>query len=193
MKKTNTKMSTQTMVLGAVLTALVVILQLMGGFIRLGMFQISLVLLPIVIGAATCGIGVGAWLGFVFGMVVLLNGDAAPFLAVSVPGTIITVLAKGIACGLTAGIVYKALEKFNRYTAVIAAAIVCPIVNTGVFLLGCLVFFMNTIREWGVAEGYTNVVGYMFLGLVGGNFLVELASNIILSPAIVKLINIRKK
>ena len=60
MKKTNTKMSTQTMVLGAVLTALVVILQLMGGFIRLGMFQISLVLLPIVIGAATCGIGVGA-------------------------------------------------------------------------------------------------------------------------------------
>ena len=193
MKKTNTKMSTQTMVLGAVLTALVVILQLMGGFIRLGMFQISLVLLPIVIGAATCGIGVGAWLGFVFGMVVLLNGDAAPFLAVSVPGTIITVLAKGIACGLTAGIVYKALEKFNRYAAVIAAAIVCPIVNTGVFLLGCLVFFMNTIREWGVAEGYTNVVGYMFLGLVGGNFLVELASNIILSPAIVKLINIRKK
>jgi uncharacterized membrane protein len=193
MKKTNTKMSTQTMVLGAVLTALVVILQLMGGFIRLGMFQISLVLLPIVIGAATCGIGVGAWLGFVFGMVVLLNGDAAPFLAVSVPGTIITVLAKGIACGLTAGIVYKALEKFNRYAAVIAAAIVCPIVNTGVFLLGCLVFFMNTIREWGVAEGYTNVVGYMFLGLVGGNFLVELASNIILSPAIVKLLNIKKK
>lgn len=193
MKKTNTKMSTQTMVLGAVLTALVVILQLMGGFIRLGMFQISLVLLPIVIGAATCGVSVGAWLGFVFGMVVLLNGDAAPFLAVSVPGTILTVLAKGIACGLTAGIVYKALEKFNRYAAVIAAAIVCPIVNTGVFLLGCLVFFMNTIREWGVAEGYTNVVGYMFLGLVGGNFLVELASNIILSPAIVKLLNIRKK
>jgi uncharacterized membrane protein len=194
MKKTNTrKMSTQTMVLGAVLTALVVILQLMGGFIRLGMFQISLVLLPIVIGAATCGVGVGAWLGFVFGMVVLLNGDAAPFLAVSVPGTIITVLAKGIACGLTAGIVYKALEKFNRYTAVVAAAIVCPIVNTGVFLLGCLAFFMNTIREWGVAEGYTNVVGYMFLGLVGGNFLVELASNIILSPAIVKLLNIKKK
>ena len=193
MKKTNSKMSTQTMVLGAVLTALVVILQLMGGFIRLGMFQISLVLLPIVIGAATCGVGVGAWLGFVFGMVVLLNGDAAPFLAVSVPGTIITVLAKGIACGLTAGIVYKALEKFNRYTAVIAAAIVCPIVNTGVFLLGCLAFFMNTIREWGMAEGYTNVVGYMFLGLVGGNFLVELASNIILSPAIVKLLNIKKK
>ena len=190
--KTN-KMSTKTMVLGAVLTALVVILQLMGGFIRLGMFQISLVLLPIVIGAATCGVGVGAWLGFVFGMVVLLNGDAAPFLVVSVPGTIITVLAKGITCGLTAGIVYKALEKFNRYTAVVAAAIVCPIVNTGVFLLGCLAFFMNTIREWGMAEGYTNVVGYMFLGLVGGNFLVELASNIILSPAIVKLLNIKKK
>lgn len=94
------KMSTQSLVLCAIMTALVIILQFMGAFIKLGTFSISLVLVPIVIGAAICGVGAGAWLGFVFGIVVLLSGDAAAFLAVSVPGTIITVLAKGTACGL---------------------------------------------------------------------------------------------
>ena len=82
---TTNKMSTKNLVLGAILTALVILLQFMGSFIKLGPFSISLVLIPIVIGAATCGTGVGAWLGFVFGIVVLISGDAAAFLAVNVP------------------------------------------------------------------------------------------------------------
>ena len=184
---------TKTLVLGAVFTALVILLQFMGSFIRFGPFAISLVLVPIVIGAATCGVKVGTWLGFVFGVVVLISGDAAPFMAIDFAGTIITVLLKGTACGLAAGAVYKALEKYNRYLAVAAAAIVCPLVNTGIFLLGCLVFFMEAITEWGIAEGFTNVVGYMFLVLVGGNFLFELGSNIVLSPVIVRVLNIEKK
>ena len=73
---------------------------------------------------------------------------------------------------------------------VIAAAIVCPVVNTGIFLLGCLVFFLPTIREWAAASGFKNVGTYMILGLVGGNFLFELLFNIILSPVIVRLIKV---
>lgn len=184
---------TKALVLGAVMTALVIVLQFMGAFIRFGPFSISLVLIPIVIGAATCGVGIGAWLGFVFGMVVLLSGDAAAFMSISPIGTVITVLLKGTACGLAAGLAYKALEKRNRYVAVIAAAIVCPLVNTGVFLLGCAVFFLEAITEWGIAAGHDSVVAYMFLGLVGGNFLFELGSNIILSPVIVRILSIEKK
>lgn len=189
----NKRMSTEIMVLGAMLTALVVVLQLMGGFIRFGLFQISLVLIPIVIGAATCGVKVGAWLGLVFGVVVLANGDAAPFLAVDVAGTIITVLLKGMLCGLCAALVFKALEKKNRYVAVIAAAIVCPLVNTGVFLLGCMVFFLDTIKAWGEAAGHTSVGQYILFGLVGGNFLFELGTNIILSPVVVRLLDLYGK
>ena len=185
-----TKMSTKTMVLGAVLSALVIVLQLMGAFIRLGPFSVSLVLVPIVIGAAMCDTRIGAWLGFLFGVVVLLSGDAAAFLAINIPGTIITVLVKGTACGLVAGLVYKLLERFNRYLAVLVAAIVCPVVNTGVFLLGCSVFFMETIKTW--ANG-GDVLTYMILGLVGGNFLVELAINIVLSPVIVRILNIKRR
>ena len=109
------KKQTQVLVLGAILTALVVILQFMGSFIRFGPFAISLVLIPIVIGAATCGVKIGTWLGFIFGVVVLISGDASAFLAVNVFGTIVTVLLKGAACGLAAGLIYKLLEKYNRY------------------------------------------------------------------------------
>lgn len=181
------KMSTKTLVLCAILTGLVVILQFMGAFVKFGMFSISLVLIPIVIGTATCGVSAGAWLGFVFGVVVLLSGDAAPFLAVSVPGTIITVLLKGIAAGYISGLVYKLIEKYNRTMAVILAAVTCPVINTGVFLIGCFVFFMEIITEW--AGG--NLGHYIIYVLVGGNFVFELLLNIVISPVIVRLLRYR--
>ena len=189
----NSKKLTEKIVLGAVLTALVIVLQLLGAFIRFGPFSISLVLVPIVIGAAMCDYKIGAWLGFVFGVVVLLSGDAAPFLSIDIAGTIVTVLAKGTLCGLFAGLVYKLLSKYNRYLAVMASAVVCPVVNTGVFLLGCKLFFMSAITQWGAAEGFNSVVQYMFLGLAGGNFLVELLVNIILAPIVLRIIKLNKK
>lgn len=188
----NQRMSTGTLVLGAILTALVIILQCMGQFIRFGPFSISLVLVPIVIGAATCGPMVGAWLGLVFGVVVLFT-DAAAFLAISIPGTIVTVLAKGIVCGLTAGLVCRLVERKNRYLAVITAAIVCPVVNTGIFLIGCVLFFFETVQGWGAGLGFENTFSYMILGLVGGNFLFEMATNIILSPAVVRILAAAKR
>ncbi len=186
------KMSVRTLVVGAVLTALVAVLQYMGSFIKFGPFSISLVLIPIVIGTATCGWKIGAWLGFVFGAMVLITGDAAPFLAVNALGTVITVLVKGTLCGLVAGLAFKGAQKIfkgNIYLASTVSAIVCPVVNTGVFLLGCLVFFMDTIAVWAEGAGLGGgVAHYMIFGLVGGNFLVELAANIIFSPIIVRII-----
>ena len=187
------KQQTEKLVLGAIFTALVIILQFMGSFIKFGVFSISLVLVPIVLGAALCGKEIGAWLGFVFGAIVLWSGDAAPFMAIDAVGTVATVMLKGTACGFAAGSVYKALEKYNRYVAVIAAAIICPIVNTGIFLLGCLIFFFAAITEWGELAGFNNPVVYMFLGLAGVNFLLELVTNVILSPVIVRVLSVIKK
>lgn len=189
---TTRKISTQTLALGAMLTALVIVLQLLGSFIRFGVFSISLVLIPIVVGAAMCGPAISAWLGLVFGIAVLLSGDAAAFLAVSVPGTILTVLAKGVLCGLAAGFTYRWLSKKNIYLGVFAAAIVCPLVNTGVFLLGCLVFFLPTITAWAGGNDQT-LWQYILFGLVGGNFLFELGFNLVLSPIIVRLLRISKR
>ncbi len=175
------------------LTAVVIVLQALAVAIRpTGIFNISLVLVPIVVGAALYGYKAGAWLGFVFSVVVLFT-DTAAFMAISVPGTIITVLVKGTVAGLMAGLVYLLLEKKNRYLAVIGAAIVCPVTNTGLFLVGCLLFFMETINGWATAAGFASAGTYLIVAMVGVNFLVELVVNIVLSSIIVRIIQLGKK
>lgn len=195
--KNRARMSTENLTMGAVLTALIVILQYLAIGVKAVMpflpFTFSLVLIPIVIGAAKCGPYMGGWLGFVFGVIVLLSGDAAAFLAIHSIGTILTVLLKGFLCGLAAGFVYRLLEKKQKTAAVYAAAVVCPVVNTGVFFLGCLAFFMDTVAEWAMAFGYgDNVALYMFFGLAGINFLFEFTVNILLSPVIIRALGMKK-
>jgi uncharacterized membrane protein len=182
--------STRKMVLLGLLTALVVVLQFLGAFIHLGPFSITLVLIPIVIGAASCGILSGAWLGFVFGIAVLISGDAAAFLVVNPYATILTVLLKGTLAGLVSGAVYGIFENKNRYFATTLAAFICPIVNTGVFLLGCFLFFMPTLSEWALAYGFEDAISYIIFGMIGLNFIVEMCVNIVLSPVATRLVDI---
>ena len=182
---------TKTLVGVGLFTAIVVVLQLLGGGIRVGsVFSISLVLVPIVVGAAVYGWQAGAWLGLAFGITVLATGDAAAFMAIHVPGTILTVLLKGICCGAAAGLAYKFLVRWGQFVGVLAAAILCPVVNTGIFLIGCKLFFYETVSAWGAAAGFANAEAYMFLGLAGINFLVELATNMVLAPVITRLIKL---
>ena len=176
--------------LAALLTAVVVVLALLGTAIRFGTFNLNLALVPIVIGAAMLGVWYGAWFGFVNAVVILLSGDAAPFLAVNVAGTIVTVLAKGILAGLVSGLAYKLLEHKNKYAAVVLAALVCPLVNTGVFLIGCRIFFWDTLHTWSQGSGAGSTFAYAILFLVGTNFLIELAINVILAPAIARILGI---
>lgn len=171
------------------LTAIVVVLQSLAIGIRFGVFNITLVLVPIIVGAALYGWKAGAWLGFVFGVVVLFT-DAGAFLAVNIPGTIITCILKGTLAGLAAGLVYSLVSKKNNVAAVIAAGIVSPVVNTGIFLLGCVVFFLDTIKEWAAGA---DVFTFMLTSFVGLNFVVELAINLVLSSAIVVIVNLGKK
>ena len=188
------KAQTKVLVLGAVMTALVIILQAIGSFTTFfGPFSSAVALIPIIIGAAMCGTFVGAWLGFVFGMVVLMTGGAALFWAFSVPGAIITVLVKGIGCGFMAGLVYKLLSRFNCYVAALGAAIVCPITNTALFLLGCYTFFMPYAEK--IAEQLEMDISGMalFWALAMGNFLLEVLSCVVLSPVVVRILNIEKK
>ena len=182
----------QRMTLLALLTAIVVVLQLLGSFIRFGNFSVSLVLVPIVIGAALLGVGAGGWLGLVFGVAVLLSGDAAGFLGISVPGTLITVIAKGTLAGLAAGAVYRLIEKKNTLAATIAAAVVCPVVNTGVFFIGCYAFFLDAIAGMASEAGKSTLAFIVFV-FIGGNFIFELLFNVVLAPVILRIVDVGKK
>ena len=192
-KKQQKGMSTERLVLLALLTALVAILSYLGGFIKIGgLASISLTLIPVVLGAALCGPWAGAWLGGVSAVVFFTTADAVFWFGLSVFGTVITVIVKGVAAGLAAGYVYKLLEKYNRYLAIIASAVVAPVVNTGIFLIGCLIFFKDTVTAGAVAEGM-GVGGYLIVFFVGLNFVFELLVNVVLSPTLARVIEIAKK
>ena len=181
---------TKNMVGIAMLSAIVVVLQVVFGKVTIGPASINPVLVPVVIGAAVYGWTAGGILGFVSGVAILLTGAANAFLAFHAAGTVIVVLLKGTLSGLVAGLVYKLLANKNSLWAVIAAAAVCPIINTGIFLVGCRVFFWELVSGW---AGGANTVVFMFTGLAGINFLVELGLNLILSPTITRLIKIGSK
>ena len=188
----------------SIFTALVIVLQLVATFVKIGSFPVTLTLVPIVVGAALYGPRAGAWLGFVFGAVVLIAcitgadlGGAVlwnlnPFM------TALLCLVKGIAAGWVAALIYKAIEKKNPTAGVICAAIASPIVNTGIFCAGLFVFFNDTFNEWMMgwvssSGNEANPLLYIFLGLVGVNFLIELGINLVLSPIIERIIRLRKK
>lgn len=183
----NTK--TQKIVGIGLFTAIIVALQLLAASIKFGPFSITLVLAPIVIGAALYGISAGAWLGVAFGVSVLISGDAAAFMTINPAGTVVTVLLKGMLAGLVAGLIYKALESKNKTVAVVLAGIACPIVNTGIFLAGCYLFF----QEWLVSVFGTTGFATVVTGLVSVNFAVELGINMVLASVIVRVIDIGKK
>lgn len=183
--KTNTRKIVGT----GVLTAIVVVLQLVASAIKLGPFSITLVLAPIVVGAALYGVLSGAWLGIAFGVTVLISGDAGAFLTINPVGTVITVIAKGMLAGLIAGAVYKLIEKKSSLGAVITAGVVCPVVNTGIFLIGCYLFFQDWLVQVFGTIGFKTVVA----GLVTANFAVELAINLVLATVIERIIKVGKK
>lgn len=183
------KTKTQKVVGMGLFTAIIVALQMLASAIKFGPFSITLVLAPIVIGAALYGIGAGAWLGLTFGVTVLISGDAAAFLTINPIGTVLTVIAKGMIAGIVAAVIYKAIEKKNKTVAVVAAGIACPIVNTGIFLIGCYLFF----QDWLIAVFGTTGFATVITGLVSVNFAVELGINMLLASVIVRIIDLGKK
>ena len=171
----------------ALLMAMVVVMQALSGIIPpIGGFSISLVLIPIVLGAAVFGPSAGALLGATFGAIVYINcvtgadpGGAMVFQANPVL-CFLVVMGKGTLAGFAAGGVYKLLRKVNPYLAMLCAAIICPLVNTGVFVACMLLFFNEVLSVW---AGGADVVGYILTGLIVANFVPELIINVVFSPA----------
>lgn len=180
----------------AIFTALIIVLQIICTFVRFGPFSITLALAPIIIGAAMYGRKAGAYLGFVFGLVVLITGimgwDGGVvmlMLSQNAIGCVLICLVKGMAAGWAAGIIYELLSKKNDLAAVITAGIVCPIVNTGLFIVGMLVFFMSMLTDWASGEA---MLYYIIFGLTGINFVIELAVNMVLASGITRIIHAGK-
>ncbi len=181
----------------ALLMAMVVVMQFISGMIPpIGGFSISLVLIPIVIGASVYGIGAGALLGATFGAIVYINcitgadPGGAMVLQASPVLCFLVVMGKGILAGAASGWVFKLFSKKNSYLAMLLAAIVCPIVNTGTFILCMVLFFNEVLTAWAADS---ELLGYILSGLVLANFVPELIINVLFSPASVRIKKIVEK
>ena len=183
----------------ALLTAIVAVLQVVASFIKFGPFTITLALAPILIGAALYGPKAGAYLGGVFGLVVLIAcilgwdpggstlWNANPFLTACI------CLVKGIAAGLAAGAVYRAIVGGSRahgrmMTGSIVAGVVSPLVNTGLFVLALTLLFHDILVTWAAGS---ELIYYIVFVLTGINFVLELVLNLVLSTVIVRVVGAR--
>lgn len=151
--------------------------------------SVTLVLPVVVIGAALFGPWVGAWLTVIPNIIAF--GEAGIFLAESPVGCVITLLLKGILAGIAAGLVYKYLHDKSYIRAVTLSALVAPIVNSGVFLLGCYIFIWDKLIAVAAEAGYG--IGMLVFGMVGINFVIEIIFNTVLCPTILRLIKMASK
>jgi uncharacterized membrane protein len=192
MKNKKSILQTKNLTLLSLMTALVAVFQCIGLIIPIGFNVGAFALVPIVVGAAMLGPIAGAWLGFVFGFVVVVTGQASGFYVLGVVETIAVVLIKGIVAGLCAALVYKLIAKKNSLAAIITASVVCPVVNTAIFTLACYTVFFPGISEWASGAG-KSMLAFIFLTLIGANFFVELGICVIFSSVADRIIRIGNK
>ncbi len=184
------KQQTKSIAILGMFSAVTVVLQLLSYAIKIGTFNLSLVLIPIVLGAYLYGVKVGAILGGVFGLVVTvccftgLDGGGYILVTASPFITSAVCIIKGVAAGTMSALVAKALKNKNEYLAIVLAALTAPVVNTGLFVTAMFVFFKDILASW---AGGANVVTYAITGLVGANFIIEFTINAVMAPSLLRV------
>ena len=188
--------SARTIAYLAVLLALVVVLQAVGGTIVIGPVQLNFTLIPIALGAILFGVWGGMFLGFACGIVVLIQVIVGGgFYAVIWTGspfiTTLTCVVKTTAAGAASGLVYRLIAKKNKYVATFVAAALVPIINTLLFILGCLCMSDTLTAAYGVTGG--DLLVFILVGLITYNFFIEFALNMLLAPALHRVISAVEK
>ena len=189
----------QKLVILSVLVAIVFILQYFGLVISIpgtGL-SVTLTLVPIVLGAVLYGPLFGAILGSVFGGVVafqVFQGLAGAFSAAMYMKfpilTLFLCVFKGFACGFVPGLISRVFAKKNLYLSVILSAIAAPIVNTGIFVFGLVVFYRDIAAQY---AGDASLLAFIIIGIVGINFIIEFFVNLIAAPVLVRVIRALEK
>lgn len=187
------------LVITAIFVALTAFLQLFASSFTVGAVSFSIVLIPIVLCGILAGPVSGAICGLTFGVITMIGGltggdlFTATLMQTGTRGFITTTLiclVKATAAGLVSALVYKALKEKNGFVAVVCAAATAPIVNSALFVLGCLT--MTDILSQTFTSG-ASVIEFLIFVCVGVNFIVEFLINLVFAPAIYHLIKATSK
>ncbi len=185
----------------AILTALVVVLQSISS---LGVITICLCLIPITMGSMLLGWRGGAILGFIFGIIAAFWGIVGKdiftfYLFTANPAmTIVICIVKGTLAGIIPALAYKWISsrsfKNSSIVASVVASVLAPIVNTGIFALGCMIIKKDVITVAGnLGLDASNFITLLFITLIGTNFFIEFLVNAVFSPALNRVVNVLNK
>ncbi|MBQ8267947.1 MAG: ECF transporter S component [Clostridia bacterium] len=193
MTKTQKNSNIYKMVLIAMFIAIMLVMNFTPiGYITVtGAFSITLMTIPVALGAACTGISGGTILGFVFGLTSFLQAfgigfmidpSATPLFNENPFGYAVTCFVPRILTGLVAGLVFSLFEKkdkINIWSFAISSALV-PILNTAMFMSSYVLFYSNT--------SFGGAVMTVLLTILTINFLVELLVTTIAGTTISKVV-----
>ena len=166
----------------SILMTLAIVLTFISNYIPAGMVNINLTLIVIVIGACIYGPLAGLLLGVINGIITLIApATLAVFFPLHPLLTILLCIVKTGVAGLVSGLLFKLFKSIKKeFIGTIVSSIVVPIINTGLFIIGVLLFFLDV---YGDATTLITLV-------LSVNFLIEFISIVVLSPAIYRIIKV---
>ncbi|MCQ2432693.1 MAG: ECF transporter S component [Clostridia bacterium] len=201
--KTQSSEMTRKMVQMAILIAIMLVFAFTPlGYLPIGPLSITLMCVPVAIGAIVTGPTGGAVLGLVFGLTSFVQcfgkDPFGTFLFGQNPfGTFVMCIVARVLCGWLSGLIFKGMQKIDKTKIVsyYVASLSTALLNT-LFFMGFLVIFfwhnqnfIGQMNEWGMN---TEKLMPFLVAFVGLNGVVEAAVNFILGGTIAKILKVAK-
>ena len=182
----------------AVLIAIIMIMAFTPlGYLRTAGLEISLITIPVVIGAMSIGPGAGAVLGLVFGITSFyqcfgMSTFGAALLSINPFLTFLVCVPTRALMGYLSGVLFRAFRKVDRTKTVcyFVGGLLGAFMNTLFFMGMLLICFGSSdyLQEMNAAMGNLNVLAFM-IALAGINGLLEMPLTCITGGAVSKALS----
>ncbi|HHU73994.1 MAG TPA: ECF transporter S component [Clostridiales bacterium] len=196
--KTNTNSRTLKMVQLALLIAIIVLMAFTPiGYIKTFGLEITLIVVPVTVGAIVLGPASGAVLGAVFGITSFIqcfgwSPFGATLLSINPIYTFIVCFIPRVLMGWLTGLIFVAIRNNNRTKRIsyLLASLIGPLLNTLFFMTALVLFFYQTDYIQGFVEilGTSNVFTFV-IAFVGINGLIEALTCFVLASAVSKVLD----
>ncbi len=182
-----------------VLVALVIVLQLFASAIPMFGVTINLSLIPIALAGMLVGMWGGAIVGFACGLVVFLTtavfgGEPSTAYFFQVNPVILTIMcfSKTTVAGFVSGLLFKLISKGGNskrnFVAVFVSALVIPVVNTSIYMIGIVLMKDSAAQFMGLSSSGAGVVFSVVFGLIWLNFVLEIVITVLFAPVIYRVL-----
>lgn len=197
-----TQLNVRKMVVIAMLSGISIFLGLTGlGFIPLPLFKLTILHIPVIIGAIIEGPLVGASIGFIFGLFSIYQNITAPSIMSPFFYNPIVSIVPRVLIGIVSYYLYKFLRnKFkSTKTAITIAAIAGSLTNTVGVLGSIYLFYFKDYAQMLLSNGSVNEtsrysITIALLSIFGTNGLAEASlSAFISAPIVIAIFKLQKR